>query len=98
MIERQRGAILVIAHFFHQKVLEITKVFGEPPQVKLSAREVDVLSNLASGKNRSQAAYDLKISENTLRVYVDSARHKLGALNLPHAIALGVRRGFLNIS
>jgi len=49
------------------------------------------------GKNRSQIAYDLKISENTLRVYIDSARHKLGALNIPHAVAIGIHRGIINI-
>lgn len=97
IVGSQRSAILVISHFFHQKVLEITKVFGEQPAVKLSARETDVLTSLALGKNRSQAAYDLKISENTLRVYVDSARHKLGALNLPHAIAIGLKKGLINI-
>lgn len=97
LIAEQRSSILVISHFFHQKVLEITKVFGDPPSPKLSSRETDVLTHLALGKNRSQAAYDLKISENTLRVYADSARHKLGALNLPHAVAIGVRRGLVKI-
>lgn len=96
MIDSRKSAILIVSHFFHQKVLEITKVFGEVKPAKLSPREVDALTALAVGKNRSQAAYDLKISENTFRVYVDSARHKLGALNLPHAIAIGVRQGVIN--
>jgi DNA-binding CsgD family transcriptional regulator len=96
-IAAQRSAILVISHFFHQKVLDITKVFGDPPPPKLSSRETDVLTHLALGKNRSQIAYDLKISENTLRVYADSARHKLGALNMPHAIAIGVKKGLVKI-
>jgi DNA-binding CsgD family transcriptional regulator len=96
LLESRKSAILVVSHFFHQKVLEITKVFGDVKAPKLSPREVDALTALALGKNRSQAAYDLKISENTFRVYVDSARHKLGALNLPHAIALGVRQGLIN--
>jgi DNA-binding CsgD family transcriptional regulator len=39
----------------------------------------------------------MNISENTLRVYIDSARHKLGALNIPHAVALGVSRGLISI-
>lgn len=96
MIKEHRNVLMIAGNFFHQKVLEITNVFGEQPTAKLSPREIDVLTALALGKNRSQVAYDLKISENTLRVYVDSARHKLGAINIPHAIALGVRRGLIN--
>lgn len=88
---------LIIAHFFHQKVIEIEKVFGEATPVHLSSRERDVLTYISLGKNRAQAAHELKISENTLRVYLDSARHKLGALNIPHAVALSVSRGFISI-
>jgi DNA-binding CsgD family transcriptional regulator len=88
---------LVIAHYFHQKVLEIERIFGGPPAVALSNREKDVLSYIAAGKSRSQVAHDLKISENTLRVYLDTARAKLGALNVTHAVAIGVNRGLINI-
>jgi DNA-binding CsgD family transcriptional regulator len=89
--------LLVTAHFFHQKVLEIEKVFGPSPAVQLSAREQDVLRYVASGKSRAQVAHELSISENTLRVYLDSARHKLGALNLTHAVAIGVNRGLISL-
>ena len=37
----------------------------------------------------------LQISENTLRAYIDSARHKLGALNVTHAVALALARGII---
>ena len=96
-IENTRTDILVVAHFFHQRVLEIERVVGEPPRAALSTRELDVLRYLAAGKNRSQVAHQLQISENTLRVYVDSARHKLGALNVTHAIALGLSKGIISI-
>jgi DNA-binding CsgD family transcriptional regulator len=96
-IKENKSDILVLAHYFHQKVLEIERIFGAPPAVQLSVREKDALSMLAAGKSRGQVAYDMKISENTLRVYIDSARHKLGALNIPHAIAIAVHRGILNI-
>lgn len=89
--------LLVVSHFFHQRVLEIERIFGPPPTPKLSSRETDVLRSIASGKSRAQVAHDLKISENTLRVYIDSARVKLGALNIPHAVAIGLSRGIINI-
>ena len=88
---------MVIAHFYHQRVLEIERIFGNITIPSLSEREKDALTYIASGRGRAEVAYDLKISENTLRVYLDSARHKLGALNLPHAIALAVQRGIVTI-
>jgi DNA-binding CsgD family transcriptional regulator len=96
-LAEHKGALLIVSHFFHQKVLDVEKVFGEPTAPKLSMREVDALRYLAVGKSRSQTAHSLNISENTLRVYIDSARHKLGALNVTHAIAIGVNKGILNI-
>lgn len=96
-LQEYRGDIMIIAHFFHQKVLEMEKIFGAPPAIQLSARERDALTMIAAGNSRAQVAHKLSISENTLRVYIDSARHKLGALNIPHAVALAVQRGILNI-
>lgn len=96
-IERFKSELLVIAHFFHQKVLEIEQVTVSTQNSSLSSREVDVLTAISMGKNRPQIAYDLKISENTLRVYIDSARHKLGAINIPHAVAIGIHKGIINL-
>lgn len=96
-IEEFKSDFLVVAHFFHQKVLEIERVFGLPPVPQLSTREREALSYLSAGKSRAQVAYEMKISENTLRIYLDSARHKMGALNITHAVAVCIQRGILNI-
>ncbi len=96
-INEFKSDLLVIAHFFHQKVLEIERVSVGAAPTLLSSREVDVLTGISVGKNRAQIAHDLKISENTLRVYLDSARHKLGAINISHAVAIGIHRGVINI-
>lgn len=97
LLEESSRDFLLISHFFHQKVLELEKLFGAPPAPALSSRERDVLNLLAQGKSRGQISEMLEISENTLRVYIDSARHKLGALNIPHAVAVASSRGILNI-
>lgn len=97
LITESARDFMLIANFFHQKVLEIEKIFGAAPTPMLSGRERDVLSMIAQGKSRGQVADSLKISENTLRVYLDSARHKLAALNIPHAVAIATTRGILNL-
>lgn len=85
--------LLLISHYFHQKVLEVENVPEKAPGRELSPRERDALSLLALGLGRGQIAEKLKISEHTLRVYVDSARFKLGALNTTHAVALALAAG-----
>lgn len=92
--ERTRELILV-AHFVNQKALEIergTDIVAEP---RLSPREIDALTLLAMGLSRAQAAAALSISEHTLKVYVESARMKLGALNTTHAVARAMVRGLI---
>jgi DNA-binding CsgD family transcriptional regulator len=89
--------LLLVSHFFHQQVLQIENIRYEEPPATLSPRERDALTGLSKGQNRSQIAFDMSISENTLRVYIDSARHKLGALNVSHAVAIAINRGVINI-
>ncbi|TVQ56925.1 MAG: LuxR family transcriptional regulator [Rhodobacteraceae bacterium] len=96
-IEEHASQLLVVAHFFHQKVIEVERLFGPTVQPKLSSRETDVLKLIAIGKSRAQVAHELQISENTLRVYLDSARHKLSALNITHAATIAVTKGIITL-
>ena len=93
---RRQDAIL-IAHFFNQKALEFEGERLSDAARALSPREVDVMTCLALGHSRAQAAEMLKISESTLRVYIESARHKLGALNTTHAVARAMTQGLIMV-
>lgn len=88
---------LLISHHIHHKVTQILKADQIREQVELSPRERDALSFLGMGLSRSRVAESLAISEHTLRVYVDSARHKLGALNTLHAVAVAIQRGVIHV-
>ena len=79
----------------NQKALVRERGTDHIPQPSLSPREVDALTLLAQGHSRAQASGTLSISEHTLRVYVESARHKLGAANTTHAVARAMARGLL---
>lgn len=87
--------ILLAAHFVHERVSQIV---GEDRDIvgrQLSPREKDALTLLATGQSRAAAAERLRISEHTFRVYVDTARHKLGALNTTHAVAMALSGGLI---
>jgi DNA-binding CsgD family transcriptional regulator len=92
--ERLRDLILV-AHFFNQKALEIRHGTDHTRLLRLSPREIDALTMLAIGYGRAQAADKLSISEHTLRVYIESARSKLGAANTTHAVAKALTLGLI---
>ncbi len=94
--EHVRGLIL-IAHFINQKALEIEGSDKPRPVRPMSPRETDVLTLLAMGYSRGQAAESLSISEHTLRAYLESARNKLGAMNTTHAVARALSQGLLVI-
>lgn len=87
--------LILAAHFVNQKALEIERGSDEANMQKLSPREVDALTLLAMGYSRGQASESLSISEHTLRVYIESARFKLGASNTTHAVARGLTLGLL---
>ncbi|ETA49835.2 helix-turn-helix transcriptional regulator [Ponticoccus alexandrii] len=95
--ERNRRDLILLAHFFNQKALEFEP--GRAPEAAqpLSPREIEAMTLLAVGYSRAQAADTLSISEHTLRVYVESARHKLGALNTTHAVARALSRGVIMV-
>jgi len=87
--------LILVAHFVNQKALEIERGSDDVSFQKLSPREVDTLTMLAMGYSRGQAAESLSISEHTLRVYIESARFKLGASNTTHAVARALTLGLL---
>lgn len=93
--EKNVRDLLMIAHYFNRKALEFEKPEDEKMQKALSPREADALTFLALGYNRAQIAEMLEISEHTLRVYVESARFKLGALNTTQAVARALALGLI---
>ncbi|MGX9356592.1 helix-turn-helix transcriptional regulator [Roseobacteraceae bacterium S113] len=90
-----RDQLILVAHYFNQKALEFDPVKQPEPGQPLSPREADAMTMLAAGYSRAQAAEKLEISEHTLRVYIESARFKLGAMNTTHAVARALSRGLI---
>ncbi|PHQ96570.1 MAG: LuxR family transcriptional regulator [Marinosulfonomonas sp.] len=93
-IEQHARDMIVIAHEFNKKALEFEKD-SLTPSANLSPRELSAMTFLAKGFSRAQAADELSISEHTLRVYIEAARHKLGALNTTHAVARALSSGII---
>lgn len=87
--------LMLIAHFFNQKALSFEGDRTKGATNPLSPREAEALTYLALGYSRAQVANLISISEHTLRVYVESARFKLGAMNTTHAVARALSLGLI---
>lgn len=95
--EENRRELILIAHYFNQKALDFEPDRKPEQAQQLSPREIDALTFLAMGYSRAQVAETLSISEHTLRVYIESARFKLSALNTIHAVSRALSRGLIVI-
>lgn len=93
--QTHRRDLILIAHYFNEKALEFEPDRQPEQPQALSPREIDAMTLLAVGYSRAQVANKLSISEHTLRVYIESARFKLGALNTTHAVARAMSRGLI---
>ena len=92
---KHRRELILLAHLFNQKALEFEGIAEKGPRKGLSPREIDAMTLLAVGYSRAQVADSLSISEHTLRVYIESARFKLGAMNTTHAVARAMQQGYI---
>ncbi len=63
----------------------------------LTTREVEVLEQIASGNRNKDIAERLFISEDTVKVHVKHIMEKLGASDRTQAVAIGVRRGIIQL-
>jgi len=63
----------------------------------LTEREVDVLQRLAGGNRNKEIGEMLAISEETVKVHVKHIMEKLGARDRTGAVAIGVRRGIIQL-
>lgn len=66
-----------------------------PAGSDLSPREREVLHALAEGTTQREIAYDLFISQATVKVHVRHIHSRREARNTAHAIAMAYERGLL---
>src|SRR5580698_2802906 len=59
-------------------------------------REMECLMWIGRGKTYHETAEILSLSFTSIKSYLDSARHKLDAVNLVHAIVVALHRGVFN--
>lgn len=83
----------VIATHLHDAVLRTEGVLRS--QTHLSPRELECLQWTSEGKTVWECGMILGLSPHTVRCYLESARHKLGASSNTHAVSIALKSGLL---
>lgn len=63
----------------------------------LSAREVDILALVATGKANKIVAYELSVSEQTVKAHLRTIFQKLGVNDRTQAVTTALRRGIISL-
>ena len=72
-----------------------TEVALHAAEERLSDREIDVLTAVASGKSNKQVARELSVSEDTVKGHLKIIFTKLGVTDRTQAVTLALRRGII---
>lgn len=83
----------IIASHIHHAILRTEGVLRAQPH--LSRREVECLRWTSEGKTVWECSVILGLSHHSVRCYLESARHKLGASSNTHAVSLALKSGLL---
>jgi DNA-binding CsgD family transcriptional regulator len=87
--------LVLIANFLHQKAFEMHAPGESIDLNAVTRRETEALTWTSEGKNIADIAILMRISAETVKAHLDSARYKLGALNRVHAVAKAIRHGII---
>jgi len=63
----------------------------------LTDREIEVLRKIAEGNRNRDIAEKLSITEETVKIHIKHIMEKLGASDRTQAVAIGVRRGIIQL-
>ena len=97
---RRRAAIVpelvMTGYFLHQKAFELHNSGEQIDLNAITRREKEALAWTAEGKSVADIAVLMRISGETVKAHLDSARFKLGALNRVHAVTKAIRHGIIS--
>jgi len=84
-----------VAHYVHQRACELHDKDAPIDLNAITKREIEALEWSAEGKSLADIAILMRISAETVKAHLDSARFKLRALNRVHAVTKAIRAGLI---
>jgi DNA-binding CsgD family transcriptional regulator len=84
-----------VAHYVHQRAYNLHAKDAPIDLSAITKREIEALEWSAEGKSPAEIAIEMRISMETVKAHLDSARFKLQALNRVHAVTKAIRAGLI---
>jgi len=67
------------------------------PRPGLTAREIEVLQHIATGRRNKEIAFEIGVSEATVNAHVKHILEKLNASDRTHAVTIALKRGIIRL-
>ncbi len=84
-----------VAHYVHQRAYSLHIEDAQVDLNVITKREIEALEWSAEGKTLADTSILMRISVETVKAHLDSARFKLHALNRVHAVTKAIRAGLI---
>lgn len=84
-----------VAHYVHQRAFQLHAKELPVDLNVVTKREIEALEWSAEGKTLEDIAILMRISAETVKSHLDSARFKLQAINRVHAVTKAIRAGLI---
>ena len=68
-----------------------------PHSIRLTPREIEIMTYSANGKSAWDISKILSLSENTINEHIKNVCQKLGVYNKSHAIAVSIVHGLISL-
>lgn len=85
-----------VAHYVHQRAHHMHQEEAPVDLHTMTRREIEAMEYIAEGKSVEATAASMRISAQTVKDHLDSARYKLQALNRAHAVTKAIRAGLIH--
>jgi DNA-binding CsgD family transcriptional regulator len=88
--------IVLLAHYVHQHAYGLHAKDVAVDLNAITKREIEALELSADGMPVADIAISMRISAETVKTHLDSARYKLQAINRVHAVTKAIRAGLIH--
>lgn len=92
---KTRHALHLFATYTHEKIISLNLHTRNVENIKLTAREIEMLTWVSRGKSRAEISIIVGISEETVKTHIERACGKLNATNQTQAAAIALMNGLI---
>jgi DNA-binding CsgD family transcriptional regulator len=90
-----RLEVHLVGLYAHERMIELLEANDPAYRVRLTPKEIEVLTWTARGKTSGEAATILSLSEPTIKEHLGNACRKFGVNNRTHAVSLALKQGLI---